>query len=1381
MRLGIFCIFLLFFAKPVSSTHIVGGEIYYSYLGNDNYEIRLTVYRDCFNGIPPFDDTAYVGIWDASNNLIMQLAMSPNDSTTVPSTINSPCFIPPTGICVRVANYYAIVNLPSIPGGYQLAYQRCCRNQTILNVVNPLDVGATFYTTIPGNGVINSSPVFNALPPAFACNGYPLVFDHAATDADGDSLVYSICNPLDVATPGIAVPDPNTAPPPFLPIPFQPPFNLANLMGGTPLTIDPATGELTALPNTLGQFVVGICVSEYRNGQLIGNTLRDYQINVVNCPSLVVAGIISPGVVCGSNTIQMTNNSFGASSYLWNFYDPSVSNSTSTAFSPSWTYPDTGTYVVSLIAFSTLDSTCTDTTARVVTLLPEFVTDFEIDTTRCSYQVTFTDSSNTAAGTINFWDWDFGDGSPKAYTSNPTHTYPGPGTYTVTLITRSTGFCRDTITKTFTLDPPPSFQPFFAGPTSACVGSLPPNLFVNIATSTGQSFAPYRINYSINGVPQIPITTLTNQASIILSTSTVGSQLFQITGITSLSNPACGSSGTTNFLFNVYNVVDATITPPLAFCFNETASIDLVGIGGIAPYIFTYNIDNGPNLVAVTSSGSDTATISINTSIPGSYTLNLVSVSGAGNQTCPANTNSSSTITVLPEFVIDFQIDTSLCSYQVQFTDSSNTGAGSINSWDWNFGDGSPNATSANPQHTYSGSGTYSVTLISTSSSSCKDTITKTFTLEPPPSFQPFFAGPTSACVGASPPTLLVNIATSNGQSLAPYQINYSINGVPQNPVSTSNNQASIVPSTITAGSQLFQITGITSLNNPACGSSGTTNFLFNVYNLVDAIIGSPMMVCLNDSATVEFIGTGGTAPYTFTYNIDNGPNITATTPNGSDTAAINFNTSIPGSFTLNLISISGSGNQTCPYTPNISTSITVVDLPDANISIDTTTVCQFGNSPIVSFIGTGGTPPYSFNYTINGLAGQTLISGSSSSSASIQLPTNNSGTFNVILNSVEAADPIVCNRAISKSVSLEVIPLPGATVSGGSIVCKNDTPVNIELIGNNSTPPYIFSYTQNGGPIQYITSINNTANLSISTSSADTIPILLTGVTANTNPVCPASLSEYDTVIVRELPNSTIYGPDSLCLDEPLSIATIECSNGIPPFQIVYSLNNGPSIQTTTTGMEGTIQLPTNIPGINSINLISVSDGGTPSCTTGLGITNEYYVEDIGVRFVAKPVSCPFSGEYKFLNQTVNGNFWNWDFGDGSSSLEASPEHDYMIGGLYEVFLIATSNSGCTDSFNIDLEITQPYRIWVPNAFTPNGDSRNELFKPITTMIQDYELVIRNRWGLAVFESNDPDKGWDGKLGGKEAPEGIYIYVVTTTDLCGKQDVRKGTVALIR
>ena len=269
-----FCAILVSWACVAQATHIVGGELYYEYLGNDEYEIRLTVYRDCFYGVPPFDEPAYVGVWDANNNLVTTLYLYTNgDSATVPPIINSPCFIPPTNVCYRVANYRINVTLPPIPGGYQLTYQRCCRNQTILNIVSPLSTGATFYASIPENPIPNSNPVFNALPPPFICSGLPFVFDHSATDIDGDSLAYEICTPFEGASQQDPQPLPQNFPPPYNQVTYQNPFNLSNLLGGSPLSIDSQTGELTATPNTIGQFVIGICCKEYRNGVLLSTTL----------------------------------------------------------------------------------------------------------------------------------------------------------------------------------------------------------------------------------------------------------------------------------------------------------------------------------------------------------------------------------------------------------------------------------------------------------------------------------------------------------------------------------------------------------------------------------------------------------------------------------------------------------------------------------------------------------------------------------------------------------------------------------------------------------------------------------------------------------------------------------------------------------------------------------------------------------------------------------------------------------------------------------------------------------------------------------------------------------------------------------------------------
>ena len=86
---------LVLFPITLRATHIVGGDLNYKYLGNNQYEIRLSVFRDCYNGIPPFDNPASLGIFDNFNNLVFSIDMTFLGSDTIPPTINSPCFIPP--------------------------------------------------------------------------------------------------------------------------------------------------------------------------------------------------------------------------------------------------------------------------------------------------------------------------------------------------------------------------------------------------------------------------------------------------------------------------------------------------------------------------------------------------------------------------------------------------------------------------------------------------------------------------------------------------------------------------------------------------------------------------------------------------------------------------------------------------------------------------------------------------------------------------------------------------------------------------------------------------------------------------------------------------------------------------------------------------------------------------------------------------------------------------------------------------------------------------------------------------------------------------------------------------------------------------------------
>lgn len=365
----------------MSASHIVGGEVNYKYIGANNYEIRLTIYRDCFNGQAPFDDPATVGIFDNAGGLIQELSLFFDVATPLENNIDLTCGDLPTNVCVEKFTYVGNANLPPRSGGYKIEYQRCCRNYTILNIASPNNTGATFYATIPDatiNGN-NSNPVITNFPPIFLCNGVPFEFDNSAIDADGDYLVYQLCTPFDGASSANPRPYANqfTA---INPIIWGSGFSASNMLGGTnSLAINSTTGLLTCTPTTTGQFVAGICVLEYRNGVLLGETKRDFQLNVVNCNLSIITAITVASTTC-SQTVNFQNNSTGATSFYWDFGDTGNPGDTSSAVNPTYTYPSPGTFNVMFIA---ANSICTDTVIKTITINDYPIVNLGNDTTLC--------------------------------------------------------------------------------------------------------------------------------------------------------------------------------------------------------------------------------------------------------------------------------------------------------------------------------------------------------------------------------------------------------------------------------------------------------------------------------------------------------------------------------------------------------------------------------------------------------------------------------------------------------------------------------------------------------------------------------------------------------------------------------------------------------------------------------------------------------------------------------------------------------------------------------------------------------------------------------------------------------------------------------------
>lgn len=294
----------IFSASRLEATHIVGAELYYECIDSttNTYSVTLTLYRDCFLGQADFDDPIYLFAFYANTgNIFQTIAINrPPQTPQIQPTDWSDCVATPPNICVEQGVYQTTLILPPQIGGYNLAWARCCRNSAITNLSAPLQEGITFLAHVPGPSVAtcNSMPQFDQVPPVFLCANQPFAFDHSATDPDGDSLVYALTDPYTglnfvgagAGNPNFGGPQPavdpiqnQMGPPPYQTVNFAPGYSFTDPFGSGNFNIDPQTGFITVTPTQAGIFVFSISVFEYRNGVLLSENRRDFQIHVLNC------------------------------------------------------------------------------------------------------------------------------------------------------------------------------------------------------------------------------------------------------------------------------------------------------------------------------------------------------------------------------------------------------------------------------------------------------------------------------------------------------------------------------------------------------------------------------------------------------------------------------------------------------------------------------------------------------------------------------------------------------------------------------------------------------------------------------------------------------------------------------------------------------------------------------------------------------------------------------------------------------------------------------------------------------------------------------------------------------------------------------------------
>lgn len=345
-----FLIPAILFILPFSAnaTHIVGGEIGYRCLGGNQYEITLRVFRDCFNADPTalFDDPGVIGVYASNGLRLSNISLRPIGNDTLREGLDScyTSFI--NSVCVHTTVYRSVITLNPRVGGYHFVYQRCCRNTTITNIVNPTEAGATYDILLTEAAMqkCNSSPVVNRWPPVYVCANQELNVNSEATDVDNDSIAYKLCTPLVGGTLQRPQPIPPTAPP-FQPIIWLgPTYSLANVLGGNnPLTIDINTGIMKGVPPVLGQFVVAVCLEEYdrTTKNLLSVVRRDFQYNVVNC-MVPQATFEAPEAVCVGSTLTLNQNTPGAKSVEWYLGEPGAEKLIAKGDSVNLTFPSAG-------------------------------------------------------------------------------------------------------------------------------------------------------------------------------------------------------------------------------------------------------------------------------------------------------------------------------------------------------------------------------------------------------------------------------------------------------------------------------------------------------------------------------------------------------------------------------------------------------------------------------------------------------------------------------------------------------------------------------------------------------------------------------------------------------------------------------------------------------------------------------------------------------------------------------------------------------------------------------------------------------------------------------------------------------------------------------
>ena len=266
---------------------------------------------------------------------------------------------------------------------------------------------------------------------------------------------------------------------------------------------------------------------------------------------------------------------------------------------------------------------------------------------------------------------------------------------------------------------------------------------------------------------------------------------------------------------------------------------------------------------------------------------------------------------------------------------------------------------------------------------------------------------------------------------------------------------------------------------------------------------------------------------------------------------------------------------------------------------------------------------------------------------------------------------------------------------------------------------------------------------------------------------------SDTSLLVLNKTPKAIISSDEFLCyLDSSISLDISSSGNNPVSYDLYLNNQLHTSFSNLSYGEDSVL--------ISGLGLYQITNLKDAFCE---GENSEEYNLILKERPLAEfslyPRETSISEPIVYVNdQSLFANYYEWSFGDSSNvSFAMDTYHEYQEAGTFDIILYVENEFGCKDSAISKVIIYPEFELYIPNAFTPDGDDINDSFLCKGYGIDRYSISILNRWGQLVFSSNDINKAWDGK----NAINGVYVYRIEIIDLIGKLHFFEGEISMLR